>query len=307
MILSLVHAVEKITEYAELLPPKRDHVRTVQENIEELLIKPLRNDRSSERFFVRFFLLIATGQFDEACEFVFICIRLLWMNLPCDINAHIRSCHHVRDSVDCSQEEKSAYHRDVEACLILSQLQMILEVRNASSAARGKHSGSSHQFHTATLSNVEIFFSTYCSLIPMLAFVVRVSLSMLCVMHRFLINSLSIPYLLLKANRVLFFVLCVYACRPDVAGMVMAALRNNDSVGGINEKGFCAAMKRMTTAATQPSENAEQPLEQGGGKNQISPEAFALEMGLLGNDAGAQYIFKVDRDQANSVSKDEQK
>lgn len=194
VILSLVNSVEKVKDYAEFLPPRQGRVRTVQENIEELLIKPLRNDRSSDRLFVRFLLLIITGQFDEACEFVLMCIQLLWINLPSDINAHIRSCHHVRDSVDSPREERRAYQRDVEACLILSQLQLILELRNASTVAGRKHSGSSHHLLTATLSNLEIFFSTYCSLIPMLAFVVRVSFSMLCVMHRFFVNSQSITY-----------------------------------------------------------------------------------------------------------------
>ena len=110
-----------------------------------------------------------------------------------DVNAHIRTCHFVRDSTDCSQEERRAYCRDVESCLILSQLQLILELPNVSSAARKqKCSGSSSELLTATLTNLETFSSTYCSLFPILSFVVRVSFSMLCVMHRFIFHYFTL-------------------------------------------------------------------------------------------------------------------
>ena len=96
----------------------------------------------------------------------------------------------------------------------------------------------------------------------------------------------------------------VHVHRPDVADLVMSALRNHETLSGSNGKDYCAAMKRMAVAAAQtPSKaKAEQPLERGGGTEQVSTIATALEMGLPVDDAGALYVHKVDRDQANSVS-----
>ena len=91
----------------------------------------------------------------------------------------------------------------------------------------------------------------------------------------------------------------IHTHRPDVADLVMSALRNHESVSGSNGKDYCAAMKRMAVAAVQAP---AKPLEQSSGTEQESPVALAFEMGLPADDAGAQYLHKVDRDQANSVS-----
>ena len=92
----------------------------------------------------------------------------------------------------------------------------------------------------------------------------------------------------------------IHTYRPDVADLVMSALRIHESVSGFNGKDYCAAMKRMAVAAVQAP--AKPLLERSSGTEQVSPVALALEMGLPADDAGAQYLHKVDRDQANSVS-----